>query len=161
MHRGVLLRRPYTAASVAAGFFYGVFRLHGIINVLIFDRDRVVLSLFWKELFDGQSELVSRCLEMYLRCFASHETKVRCPKIERAEYWYYTSYHSSSHPYNASRSKLYMGGDPPTLFGFTRYPPLFRWWILVPGWHLGFITNASSLRLRAQQEWRKVQIWKV
>jgi hypothetical protein len=50
----VALKHPYTASSVARSFFHEVDRLRGIPNVIITDRDRVFLSLFWKELFTLQ-----------------------------------------------------------------------------------------------------------
>lgn len=93
-------------------FMEHVFKLHGLPEAIVSDRDRVFTSTLWKELFrlsrtnllmssayhpqtDGQTERVNQCLEGYLRCFVHS-----CPTkwkdwLSLAEFWYNTSYHSS------------------------------------------------------------------
>lgn len=103
---------PYTAQSVAQCYLDHVFKLHGMPVTMTSDRDPVFLSSFWQELFtfqrvqlqrsttyhpqtDGQSEVLNRTLETYLRCFYSDKPKEWATYISLAEWWYNTTYHST------------------------------------------------------------------
>jgi hypothetical protein len=106
------LHHPFTAAKVAAAYLNNIFKLHGMPQVMISDRDPIFTSKFWKELFtlagndmrlstayhpqtDGQSERVNQCLEIYLRCF-THACPTKWSQyLALAEFWYNTSFHSA------------------------------------------------------------------
>ena len=89
-----------------------VFKLHSMPLSIIFDRDHVFTSTFWKELFrltctmlrmgssyhpqtDGQTERVNQSLEVYLRCFAKAYLRRWAQWLSLAEYWYNTNWHSA------------------------------------------------------------------
>ncbi|KAA3474613.1 reverse transcriptase [Gossypium australe] len=80
------LAHPYTTASVATTLLDNVYKLHGLLDAIISNRDRVFTSSFWQECFEGwepksncrmptayhpesdsQSEVLNRCLEGYLQ----------------------------------------------------------------------------------------------
>jgi hypothetical protein len=88
----VPLKHPYTALSVAKAFVANIVRLHGMPLSIVSDRDRVFLSNFWRSLFqlhdtalcysssyhpqsDGQTEVINRILEQYLRCYTYDNPK--------------------------------------------------------------------------------------
>lgn len=109
-----------------------VYKLYGLPEGIVSDRDRIFTSAFWRELFklsdthllmsssyhpqtDGQMEWLNQCLENFLR-YSVHS----CPKqwskwLSMAEFWYNTSYHTAlgRTPFEA----LY--GYAPKTFGIT------------------------------------------
>jgi hypothetical protein len=126
------LSHPYTAAKVASLFMQYVFKLHGLPSSIVSDRDTTFTSIFWQELFikqgieltmssayhpqtDGQTEVVNRSLEQYLRAFASDKPQKWVDWLPLAEFWFNTNYHTSTHtsPFEA----LY-GYPPPTLMEY-------------------------------------------
>lgn len=128
------LKHPFTTPSVAATFVKEVVRLHGILRSIISDRDKVFLSKFWCELFrlhgtklrhgsayhpqtDGQTEVVNRGVETYLRCFTSARSKEWFRFLHWAEFSYNTSFHVSTH---LTPFRIVYRRDPPPLLRFDK-----------------------------------------
>lgn len=122
----------FSAPQVAAIFLRDIVRLHGFPSSIISDRDPIFISTFWKELFhlhgttlalssayhpqsDGQTEVLNRCLEQYLRCFVADEPSAWLKYLPWAEWHYNTSWHSviRMSPYEAV-----FGRPPPSLLDY-------------------------------------------
>jgi hypothetical protein len=127
------LKHPYTAKSIAEIFCKEIVKLHGIPLSIVSDRDPIFISSFWKELFklqgtklkmstayhpetDGQTEVVNRCLETYLRCFITDQPKTWVSWVHWAEYWFNTTYHSATE-------------KTPFEIVYGRPPPVLRRWV--------------------------------
>jgi hypothetical protein len=125
----VPMKHPYTAATVAQAFVSHIVRLHGIPASIVSDRDRVFISSFWRTLFrlqgtklcmsssyhpqtDGQTEVINRVLEQYLRCFAGDQPRKWIDWIPWAEFSYNTSVHSAT---KMTPFEAVYGVPPPTL----------------------------------------------
>ncbi|KAK8938871.1 hypothetical protein KSP39_PZI011490 [Platanthera zijinensis] len=108
------MAHPYTAEGVAQVFMDGVFRLHGLPASIVSDRGAVFVSDFWQALFrsmkvqlklssayhpqtDGQTEVVNRCIESYLRCMCFDRPRGWAEWLPLAEWWYNTTFHSAIH----------------------------------------------------------------
>ena len=107
------LKHPYMAVTVAKAFVSNVVRLHDIPTSIVSDRDKVFTSSLWQTLFqlqgtklnmnssyhpqtDGQTEVVNRTLEQYLRCFAGLQPQKWVEWVPWAKFSYNTSTHSST-----------------------------------------------------------------
>ena len=81
------LQHPFTASMVDHVFMDHFFKIHDIPHSIVSDRDPNFTNNFWQELFKlqgtqlhlnttyhpqthGQTEVVNKCLETYLMCFA-------------------------------------------------------------------------------------------
>jgi hypothetical protein len=126
------LKHPYSAISVAQEFFGHIFKLHGMPTSIVCDRDPTFTSNFWKELFrlqgtsfnfssayhpqtDGQTVVVNRTLEMYLRCFTGDKPLEWVRWLPWVEYTYNTSWHSST---EKTPFELVYGRAPPNLTSY-------------------------------------------
>ena len=106
------LTHPYTAIEVAQSFLDNVFKLHGFPDSITSDRDPIFVSQFRKDLMafqgvqlqlssayhpqtDGQSEVVNRCLETFLRCMCCDVPHEWSKWLPLAEWWYNTNHHTS------------------------------------------------------------------
>ncbi|XP_065636169.1 uncharacterized protein LOC136070305 [Quercus suber] len=126
------LSYPYTTAKVASLFMQHIFKLHGMPTSIVSDRDPIFTSKFWEELFrlqgvelamssayhpqsDGQTEVVNKSLEQFLRAFAGDKPKQWVEWLPLAEFWFNTNYHTATKltPFEA----LY-GFPPPTLLDY-------------------------------------------
>ena len=126
------LVHPYTAATVAKTFMDNVFKLHGMPHSIVSDRDAVFTSRFWQELFqlsgtkllmssayhpqtDGQTEIMNKWLEGYLRCFTSDRPKDWANWLAMAEWAYNSSEHAST---GYTPFELVYGRPPPQLLPY-------------------------------------------
>ncbi|KAM0053973.1 putative nucleotidyltransferase, Ribonuclease H [Helianthus debilis subsp. tardiflorus] len=121
------LKHPFSAVNVAQLMLDSVFKLHGCPHNIVSDRDPIFLSLFWKEFLklqgveqalstayhpqsDGQTEVLNRCLETYLRCMVMHDPTAWVKWLPLAEWWYNTTWHSAI---KMTPFKALYGIDPP------------------------------------------------
>lgn len=106
------MKTDYTRNCVAEAFMTYVVKLHGFPKSIVSDRDKDFTSSFWQHFFklqsttlamsstyhpqsDGQSEVLNKCLEMYIRCFTFENPKSWFKALAWAEYWYNFAFHTS------------------------------------------------------------------
>jgi hypothetical protein len=106
------LSHPFKASTIATTFMETIQKLHGVPKIIVSDRDPIFTGNFWTELFsclgtqlahnssyhpqsDGKTEIVNKCLEGYLHCFASDKQTQWVKWFPLAEWWYNTSFHTS------------------------------------------------------------------
>jgi hypothetical protein len=126
------LQHAFTTSTVAQIFMDRVFKLHGMPHSIVSDRDPTFTRNFWQELFklqgtqlhlntsyhpqtDGQTKIVNKCLETYLMCFASERKNQWAQWLPLAEWWYNTSYHTTTRmtPFEAVYGK-----NPPSILSY-------------------------------------------
>lgn len=84
-------------------------KLHGPPKSIVTNHDPHFLHVFWQELhrlqgtslamsiayhpqMDGQSEVLNKCVEQYLRCYVADSPTDWVNILPWAEYWYNTSF---------------------------------------------------------------------
>jgi hypothetical protein len=107
------LQHQFTTSTVAQLFMDQIFKLHCMSHSIVSNRDPTFTSNFWQELFklqvtqfhlniayhphtNGQTEDVNKCLETYLRCFASKKKNQWDQWLPLDDWWYNTSYHTAA-----------------------------------------------------------------
>ncbi|GAU40457.1 hypothetical protein TSUD_141370 [Trifolium subterraneum] len=110
IHLGALAT-GFTAYKVAELFVSIVCKLHGLPKSIVSDRDPIFISRFWSDLFkfsgtllrmsssyhpqpDGQTEVMNRTVEQYLRAFVHEKPSQWVTLLPWAEYHYNTSIHT-------------------------------------------------------------------
>ena len=88
----IAMQHSFTTSTVAQVFQDNVYKLPGLPESIVSDRDKVFLSHFWQSMFktlqvqlklsiayhpqtDGQTEVVNKCLECFLRCMCRERPK--------------------------------------------------------------------------------------
>ena len=115
--------------QLAELFMKEIYKYHGFPKRITCDRDPRFTSKFWQEVFrltgskfnmstayhpqtDGQTEVVNKCLEGYLRCYVGDKQSQWCKWVHLAEQWYNTAYHTSI---KMSPFRALYGYEPPSL----------------------------------------------
>lgn len=123
------LPQHYTAHKVVVLFLDIVCKHHDFPDNIISDRDPIFLSAFWRNLFclsrtklrfstayhpqsDGQTEVINRVLEQYLRAYVHDNPRQWSHFLSLVEYSYNTSVHSGT---SLSPFEVMFGKPPPAL----------------------------------------------
>ena len=126
------IKHPYSAPQIAEIFIQEVFRLHGMPASIVSDRDPIFLSEFWTAFFkhqqttlckssayqpqtDGQTEVLNRTLEHYLRKFAMDKPATWIRWLPWAEWWYNTTFQSTI---QMTPFQVVYGYPPPTVHSY-------------------------------------------
>lgn len=134
------LPHPFVASIVATTFRDTIQKLHGTPKIKVSDRDPIFTSNFWTDLFsclgtqlarsssyhpqsDGKTKVVNKCLEGYLCCFTSDKQARWVQWLPLAEWWFNTSFHTSS---KMSPFLALYGYHPPSITSSLRVQPKVR-----------------------------------
>ena len=105
------LSHPYQAEDMAQLFLDHIFKLLGMANMMVSDRDAIFMSKFWDALFilqgvslhcssvfhpqsNGKTEVVNRCPETYLRCMCTKKPHTWMKWLPLVEWRYNTSFYT-------------------------------------------------------------------
>jgi hypothetical protein len=135
----------YKTPRVAELFFREIFRLHELTRVIVSNGDSRFLDTFWQELFrlarteltpstsyhpqtDGQTEIVNKWVEGYLRHYVSRQQKAWIRWLHLGEYCYNTTHHMTI---GMSPFRALYGYEAPSFaelaFGGSRAPKAKEW----------------------------------
>jgi len=123
------LPTSFTAFKVASLFLNIICKYHGLPRSLVSDRDPIFISRFWRELFklcgtklrmstsyhpetDGQTKVLNRVLEQYLRSFVHTKPNTWHQFLPLAEWSFNTAAHSST---GLSPFEIIYGKTPPSI----------------------------------------------
>jgi hypothetical protein len=126
------LKHPFTVEKLAQIFMTELFKLHGMPLNIVSDRDSTFTSRFWTEVFkfqgvflafstayhpqsDGQTEVVNKYLENYLRCMVGDKPKEWVDWLPLAQYCYNTAFHHST---KVAPFEAVFGYSPPRLLTY-------------------------------------------
>ena len=125
----IALKATFNSKIVEDAFIANIVKMHGFPKTIFSDRDRVFISSFWQQLFkvqgttlamssayhpqsDDQTKVLSKTLEMYLRCFVFDYPKAWFDMLPWAQLGYNTSFH---HSIGMPPFKAVFGRDPPSV----------------------------------------------
>lgn len=108
----IALAPPYAVQTLAHVFLDTIFKLYGFPASITSDKDPIFISSFWKEFLSpqgvtlqtstayypqtyGQSEVLNKCLETYLKYFCIDSPADEGSFLSLAEWWYNYSPHST------------------------------------------------------------------
>ncbi|PNX92889.1 Ty3/gypsy retrotransposon protein [Trifolium pratense] len=128
----IAMKSDYSSKSVAEAFMHNIVKLHGMPKSIVSDRDKVFTSAFWQQLLklqgtslamssayhpqsDGQTEVLNKVLELFLRCFTFNNPKSWSKVMSWAEYWYNTAFQTSI---GMTPFKALYGREPPYLIKY-------------------------------------------
>lgn len=107
------LSHPFIASTVSTAFMETIEKLHGNPKIIVRNRDPIFTRNLWTKLFsclgtqlahsssyhpqfDGQTEIVNKCLEGYLHCFVSAKQTQWVKWFPMVEWWYKNSFHTTT-----------------------------------------------------------------
>ena len=99
------IKKTKFAKQIAEVFCKNIYKLHEFAKIVVSDRDAKFTSNFWKEFCkhigitlnksstyhsqtDGQTEVVNKCLEAYLRSFVTDKQNKWLQWLNLVEWWY-------------------------------------------------------------------------
>ena len=160
---------------VAEMFMKILVKLYGLPQTIVCDRDKVFTCFFTKHLFkwnittlalstvyhphpDGQSEVVKKSLEMYLRYFSYENQMASAKFLPWAEFWYNTSYHLTT---RMTPFKVVYGRDHPHIvkYVYASDPPdiqmlLQQRDVVMSQLKHNLLKGHQTMKKYADQKWR-------